>query len=173
MWLDRERNYRPSGRIHLGENLVPERRLVTTQFYTEWLLPQDLHHRLCAVLVRYNPGAPGPSPDMNFFPDGQAQNLANAYNNGNVATAGTPNGYHNGYTDLGLLAPDFGGNRDTNVFDCGPHGGCDQGSAPADQIQFPATTYITQPENCIRVIAGHELFHHVQYAYITFNNWPA
>jgi DNA-binding CsgD family transcriptional regulator len=52
VWLDRERNYRPSGRIHLGENLVRERRLVTTQFYTEWLLPQDLHHRLCAVLVR-------------------------------------------------------------------------------------------------------------------------
>ena len=52
VWLDRERNYRPSGRIYLGDNLVPERRLVTSQFYTEWLLPQDLHHRLCAVLVR-------------------------------------------------------------------------------------------------------------------------
>jgi hypothetical protein len=121
----------------------------------------------------YNPAAPGPNPDLNFFPDGQAQNLANAYSNANAAVPGTPNGYHNGYTDLGFLAPDFGGDRDTNVFDCMPHGGCDSGDAPADQIRFPAPGYITQPENCIRVVAGHELFHHAQYAYITFNNWQA
>jgi hypothetical protein len=38
---------------------------------------------------------------MNFFPDGQAQNLANAYNNGNAVTAGTPNGYPNsGVSDI-------------------------------------------------------------------------
>ncbi len=52
VWLSDERNYRPSGRIHLGENLVPEHRLVTTAFYSEWLKPQNLHHRLCAVLFR-------------------------------------------------------------------------------------------------------------------------
>jgi DNA-binding CsgD family transcriptional regulator len=51
-WLSDERNYRPSGRIHLGEDLVPEYRLVATNFYNEWLQPQELHHRLCAVLYR-------------------------------------------------------------------------------------------------------------------------
>ena len=42
VWLDRERNYRPSGRIHLGDNLVPERRLVTSQF-----TPSGCCRRIC------------------------------------------------------------------------------------------------------------------------------
>ena len=52
VWLTEEREYRPPGKIHLGEQLVPEKKLVTTKFYTGWLQPQNLHHRLCAVLSR-------------------------------------------------------------------------------------------------------------------------
>jgi DNA-binding CsgD family transcriptional regulator len=52
VWLARERDYRPPGTIHIGEHLVPERQLLGTKFYAEWLQPQDLHHRLCAVLAR-------------------------------------------------------------------------------------------------------------------------
>jgi DNA-binding CsgD family transcriptional regulator len=52
VWLARERDYRLPGTIHLGEQLVPEHELVRTKFYTEWLAPQGLHHRLCAVLSR-------------------------------------------------------------------------------------------------------------------------
>ena len=52
VWLARERDYRPPGTIHVGEQLVPEHELVRTRFYAEWLEPQDLHHRLCAVLSR-------------------------------------------------------------------------------------------------------------------------
>ena len=52
VWLARERDYRRPGTIHIGEHLVPEHQLVRTKFYTEWLQPQDLHHRLCAVLSR-------------------------------------------------------------------------------------------------------------------------
>ena len=52
VWLARERDYRPPGTIHVGEQLVPERQLSGTKFYAEWLKPQDLHHRLCAVLAR-------------------------------------------------------------------------------------------------------------------------
>ncbi len=122
----------------------------------------------------YNPAAPAPGFDMNFMPDAQAQNMANALSNGNAASAGNPNGYHDGYTNLGFLAPNFGGaNRPVFTFDCGAHGGCDSGNAPADRINMPATGYIDKAENCIRVVLGHELFHHVQYAYITFGNWPA
>ena len=51
VWLARERDYRP-GAIHVGEQLVPEPELTTTRFYTQWLAPQRLHHRLCAVLSR-------------------------------------------------------------------------------------------------------------------------
>jgi DNA-binding CsgD family transcriptional regulator len=52
VWLARERDYRSPGTIHIGEQLVPEQELVRSRFYTEWLRPQDLHHRLCAVLSR-------------------------------------------------------------------------------------------------------------------------
>jgi DNA-binding CsgD family transcriptional regulator len=52
VWLARERDYRPPGTIHIGEHLVPEHQLLRTKFYDEWLRPQDLHHRLCAVLSR-------------------------------------------------------------------------------------------------------------------------
>jgi DNA-binding CsgD family transcriptional regulator len=52
VWLTQERHYRLPGAIHIGEHLVPEYELVKTTFYTKWLQPQDLHHRLCAVLSR-------------------------------------------------------------------------------------------------------------------------
>lgn len=122
--------------------------------------------------VRFTNDNPPPATDGNFFPSAQAQNIANALNNNNPSTAGNPNGYHNGYTDLGFRAPDFGGtNRDVNVFDCSMHGGCDSGNAPADRIQMPSTTYSGSSESCLRTVIGHELFHHVQYAYITFGKW--
>jgi DNA-binding CsgD family transcriptional regulator len=52
VWLARERDYRPPGTIHIGEDLVPEPQLIRSKFYAAWLQPQDLHHRLCAVLSR-------------------------------------------------------------------------------------------------------------------------
>lgn len=52
VWLSREQDYRRPGRIHIGKDLVPEGQLVETEFYQDWLRPQDLHHRLCAVLRR-------------------------------------------------------------------------------------------------------------------------
>ncbi|NOZ49947.1 MAG: VWA domain-containing protein, partial [Chloroflexi bacterium] len=116
----------------------------------------------------------GAGDDTNYFPTTQAQNLANALNNNNAAAAGNPNGYHNGYTNLGFRTPDFGGTpRQVDVYDCSQHGGCDSGNAPADRINMPATSYISQSEPCLRLVIGHELFHHVQYAYITFNKWSA
>lgn len=51
-WLSNEGHYRTAGAIHIGEQLVPETELVKTEIYTDWLKPQDLHHRLCAVLSR-------------------------------------------------------------------------------------------------------------------------
>ena len=124
--------------------------------------------------VRYTNDNPPPATDMNYFSTAQAQNLANALDNGNTATPGNPNGYHAGYVNLGFLAPDFdGASRDINIFDCTPHGGCDSGNAPANRIQMPAPSYIGASEACERLVIGHELFHHVQYAYIDFDNWSA
>ncbi|NOX63037.1 MAG: VWA domain-containing protein [Chloroflexi bacterium] len=118
---------------------------------------------------------PGPTADKNYLPDAQAQAMANALNNNATPSPGNPNGYHTGYTSLGFRAPDFAGAspRTVDVYDCAPHGGCDSGNAPADRINMPAPIYIQASEPCIRLVIGHELFHHVQYAYITFGKWSA
>ena len=106
------------------------------------------------------------------FPQAQAQAMADALSNGNAATPGTPNGYHNGYNALGFDDPDFGGaTRPINVIDCVAAGGCDSGDAPADQIRMPVASYRTSAEACVRLVLGHELFHHTQYEAIDFANW--
>lgn len=106
------------------------------------------------------------------FPDAQAQRLADALSNTNAATAGNPNGLHNGYDAQGFDAPDFNGaGRQTFVLDCTTVGGCDSGDAPADRIRMPVANYRTETESCMRGVIGHELFHHIQYESIGFNNW--
>lgn len=106
------------------------------------------------------------------FPQVQAQRIANAYSNTNASVPGTPNGLHNGYADQGFDAPDFdGAGRQTLVLDCSTIGGCDSGNAPADRINMPAATYRSETEECLRLVVGHELFHHIQYESIGFSNW--
>jgi len=140
-------------------------------------LPDSITTPNLGYIVRFdndNPYTPpaGGTDDMNFFPTAQAQSAADALDRSGASAAGNPNGYHNGYVGLGFLAPDFdGADLQTLVFDCGQHGGCDSGNAPADRINMPATSYIQQTDACIRLVMGHELFHHVQYAYIDFGNW--
>lgn len=142
-------------------------------------LPDTINTPTGGYVVNYtdnNPYVPpaGAGSDLNYFPAAQAQFIANALSNSNAAVAGTPNGYHNGYVNLSFSAPDFGSaTRNIYVFDCSMHGGCDSGNAPSDRINFPAQGYISQSEACIRLVAGHELFHHVQYSYITFGQWSA
>jgi hypothetical protein len=121
--------------------------------------------------IRFTDDNPPPATDANYMPNGQSQNMANALDNNNAAATGNPNGYHPGYTNQGFLAPSFGGSNDVFVFNCSDHGGCDSGNAPADRINMPVPNYINQTEACIRLVVGHELFHHVQYAYITFAKW--
>jgi Mg-chelatase subunit ChlD len=134
--------------------------------------PDDITTPNITYHVRYTNNNPPPAVDANYMPTAQAQNMANALDNANASAVGNPNGYHNGYVGLGFLAPDFNGaERRVEVFDCSMHGGCDSGNAPADRINMPATGYIGASEACIRLVIGHELFHHVQYAYITFNKW--
>ena len=135
-------------------------------------LPDDQTTPNFTYHVHYTNNNPPPAVDLNYLPTAQAVNMANALDNNDVPAAGTPNGYHRGYTDLGFGAPDFAGaERQVQVFDCGPHGGCDSGNAPADRINMPATGYAGASEACIRLVLGHELFHHVQYGYITFGKW--
>jgi hypothetical protein len=128
-------------------------------------------------IVRYNDDNPytppgGAADDMNYIPMSQAQSAADALDRNGASSAGNPAGYHPGYVDLGFMAPDFdGADRETFIFDCNAVGDCDSGNAPAKRINLPAPTYIDQSDACIRLVMGHELFHHVQYAYIDHSNW--
>ncbi len=137
-------------------------------------LPDRINTPNFGYSVWFTDDNPPPTPDSNYFPRAQAQRIANALDTNATPTPGTPNGYHPGYTNLGFLAPDFAsGDEDVFVFDCAPHGGCDLGNAPADRINMPAPYYRNKPEACLRLVIGHELFHHVQFAYITFGKWGA
>jgi DNA-binding CsgD family transcriptional regulator len=56
-WLIDEGDYQTIGAIHIGEDRVAEAELMKTEMYIRWLKPQNLHHRLCAVLERKGPTA--------------------------------------------------------------------------------------------------------------------
>ena len=106
------------------------------------------------------------------FPQIQAQRLATALSNANAVSPGVPNGLHNGYAAEGFDAPDFNGaSRQVLVLDCSTIGGCDSGTAPSDRINMPADRYRASAEECLRLVVGHELFHHIQYEAIGHSNW--
>lgn len=109
------------------------------------------------------------------FPDLQAQRILDAKSNTNTSTLGNPNGYHNGYTSLGFVDPDFDGDpRRTFVMDCSTlSGGCDSGMANHTQIVMPAAMYRNASEACVRAVIGHELFHHIEYGSVGFDNRSA
>ena len=126
-----------------------------------------VHHSANATGNPQTGATTGPNP--HFVAAAQAQRMADALSNGNAATAATPNGYHNAYAGMNFLAPDFGGaNRDIWAWGCTT---CDSGNAPSNEINMPVSMYATAPEACVRGVLGHELLHHVQYAYITFGRW--
>jgi DNA-binding CsgD family transcriptional regulator len=50
-WLRHDEMYRP-GNVFLGDEVVAPADLLATEFYQEFLLPQDCFHRLCGVITR-------------------------------------------------------------------------------------------------------------------------
>lgn len=130
-------------------------------------LPDSISSPSFGYVIHYDDDDP---VDTDYMPAAQAQRMLDACNNSNTATVGNPNGLHVGYTNLGFLAPDFlGSTRNLYTWACT---NCDSGDAPSDAIRLPATSYVSSGEQCIRSVVGHELFHHVQFAYITFDKWP-
>ncbi|MBN1304196.1 MAG: VWA domain-containing protein, partial [Anaerolineales bacterium] len=130
-------------------------------------LPGSISSPSFGYVVHYDDTDP---LSADYMPAAQAQFMVDTCNNDDTPSVGNPNGLHVGYTDVGFKAPDFlSSTRNLYTYACT---NCDSGCAPSDAILMPASMYDTSGEQCIRSVLGHELFHHVQFAYITFNKWP-
>lgn len=95
-----------------------------------------------------------------YFPLLRAQWVRDALlNSHNVYVSGTHN-FRNPYFSV---SP-----NDTCIFDS-----ANIGTAPNERITLDAPSFITATEPYIRMVVAHELFHHVQFHYINFNQWPS
>ncbi len=52
VWLRQEEHFRSPGAVWSSQQIVPDDELVATDFYRDWLAPQDLLHHLFGVLDR-------------------------------------------------------------------------------------------------------------------------
>ncbi len=52
VWLDEEEHFRTPGAVWSSQQIVPNSELVKTDYYRDWLAPQDLFHHLFGVLDR-------------------------------------------------------------------------------------------------------------------------
>jgi hypothetical protein len=103
---------------------------------------------------------------IDFFPLSKASDALAALDDGSESTVGNPAGYHDGYVSLGFREPYFsGGDRDVFYYLCSSDE-CDNGKATIPAILMPSLTYKGRSEACNRLVLGHELFHHVEFAHV-------
>ena len=105
-----------------------------------------------------------------YFPPLKTLAGALALDNSAVPVFGNPNGYHAGYISRGFRQPYFtNGERLVQFYDCKTEddedSDCDNGMATLGRILMPVSVYQNKSNSCIRGILGHELFHHIQFAY--------
>ncbi len=111
---------------------------------------------------------PNPASE-DFFPTSKALAAALALDRGGPSQAGNPRGHHEGFTNFLFLYPYYSEQpKSMFIFDCKApdgNGGCDNGLAPLSSIRLPTSVYADESDSCINMITGHELFHHVEFAY--------
>lgn len=113
---------------------------------------------------------PPPTADLNYIHPTAAQAVADALDESGPYVDGDPNGYDAGYRGLGFklgisaLIP-------TSIYDCTFHmEKCLLGKAyPTFGIRFSSKTIIASAPARILMMQGHELFHHVHWAYFDYN----
>ena len=108
---------------------------------------------------------------VHYMPDALMQSNADALDRIGTESVGVPLGYRDGYMDLGFLEPYFTTDPgDVPFWACGnpadPNDDCDNGLANPSSITMPSDLFKNRSASCNRMILGHELFHHVEYAYI-------
>ena len=110
------------------------------------------------------------------LPLSQAIQAADALDRDGLGPPGNPKGYDHGYELLGFLEPYFVGDRLVDFWNCKNDADtdCDNGQATTGRIRMPTSEYsvLQNPgdtmstEACIRMVLGHELFHHVEFGYV-------
>ena len=109
----------------------------------------------------FSPGdVPGGS-DRDYFPAATAQQVLDSYDNNNTFSVGNPNGHHDGFLALGFTTDDW--RSPTRIYDCNAHIDCDTGAANSSNVWLPAPNWICADDAALRLVIGHEHFHHVQY----------
>ncbi len=104
-----------------------------------------------------------------FFPAGKTQNVIDAISTDDPNNPAFP-GYHQSYITMGFNAPFFSIDpKSVHIWDCG----CAFANAPEGLVNIDAPSTNGKNELCLRKLTGHEIFHHVQYSYINFDEWPA
>lgn len=120
----------------------------------------------------------GVSGTYDYFSQGKLLQAGRALDRSGTSAPGNPLGYHAGYLARGFRAPYFStGNNDVVFWGCGTNPNtngydCDNGRASLDQIVMPADVYRNKSDACIRVVLGHELFHHIQFGYTADGGFP-
>jgi hypothetical protein len=113
--------------------------------------PANLDDTVNTPIFGYQISYTNDNTDGDFFSDANANRVSDALDD-----------HHTSFTGLGFMAPFFNTNpEEVCAYDSSNIGG-------ADFCQISLDTPFLQPqtEPCIRLVTGHELFHHVQYAYI-------
>lgn len=114
-------------------------------------------------------GVSQPASNHYFHPF-QLLGAALALDNQSPPEFGKPPGYHTGYANTGFIPPYFSGERLVQFYDCNIEDnpddfGCNYGLAQLSRILMPTTIFDNKSVACTRSILGHELFHHIQFAY--------
>jgi len=106
----------------------------------------------------YTDDNPGPPPDVDYFPAARAQDVHDAHE-----------AAHARYILYGFDAPEYSAfPQETHIYDS-----LNGGSAPHDRITLDAPSKRNLPEPRNRSTILHELFHHVEYNYIVYNQWTS
>ncbi len=99
-----------------------------------------------------------PTNNADFFSDAQAQDMADALDP-----------FIDRITGLGFRMPSFSADpEEVHIFDSG-----NIGTAPNNRITMDSPSLRGRNEPSLRLVLDHEHFHHTQYAYINFNDWPS
>lgn len=113
--------------------------------------PGNLDDTINTPVFNYQESYTNDNTDPDFFSNTNANRVSDALDD-----------HHQSFTDLGFLAPFF--NTDPAEVCC--YDSSNIGGADFCRISLDTPYLQPQAEPCLRLVTGHELFHHVQYAYI-------